>query len=194
MSAALYGRDSAGVTRQIKKLYANAGGVNREIKELWARDGSGVNRKIFSAGLSARSRLQTYHISSSYWSGTTFNAHLTQATTNSTIALFSLVFDNSLSFSEGQDFMWVGGTSSVEANTRMGLYTGTEAAANSLICSSFSGDTTRMDDLDTCYFSGSSNVFWIEVVYWNSSPSITLSGFEFKVNGDWVPLESVTTY
>ena len=51
MSAALYGRDSTGVTRQIKKLYANVGGVTRELKELWARDGSGVNRKIFSSAI-----------------------------------------------------------------------------------------------------------------------------------------------
>lgn len=49
MSAALYGRDAAGINRKIKKLYANVGGVNRELKELWAKDSGGVNRKIFNS-------------------------------------------------------------------------------------------------------------------------------------------------
>lgn len=59
MSAALYGRDSSGVTRQIKKLYASAGGVTRELKELWARDSGGVNRKIFS-GYDCRAKIIDY--------------------------------------------------------------------------------------------------------------------------------------
>ena len=42
-----------GVTRKIKKLYANVGGVNREIKQLWAKK-DGVNRKIFNSGIRAR--------------------------------------------------------------------------------------------------------------------------------------------
>ena len=47
----MYSTDG-GVTRKIKKLYANVGGVNREIKQLWAKQ-DGVNMKIFNSGVSA---------------------------------------------------------------------------------------------------------------------------------------------
>ena len=190
MSAALYGRDSAGVNRQFKKLYVSAGGVTRELKELWARDSGGVNRKIYSSGYSIRSRLGT-DLETAYW--TTYNgtpslrAYPKSKSSYYTAELCTLEFEEPISFTQGQPLISLDsvGSTSYE-NVSLALY---PSGHSNGVCGTDFGSS----EFDNAHYNSSSNVFSVECGYINK-PVVRLSNFKFYVNGIWTPITSVETY